>query len=163
MLAKQARRNLRKRSRGLALDAVPRLQRKPIFPAEGGKRVGPFTIQGKRASDLEYTCYLALKALGWTEDQIEFQVATLGGKNPGGAMIDFVVWAPAGPIVIEVNGDIWHIATEAQRQHGRVREAAIEEAWGGKLLYFELGTGDLTPDAVAIQNLLRLVGRGGGV
>lgn len=139
-----------------------RRQRKPVYQAdESKKRVGPFYVQGRRASDLEYTCYLALQALGWTDASIQFQVETIGGRNPGGRVLDFVVWAPGGPIVIEVNGDIWHIATEAQRQDGRIRQAAIEEAWGGKLIYVVLGTGDLTPDAVAVQNLLRYVGRGG--
>ena len=76
-------------------------------------------------------------------------------------MLDFVLWTNAGPVVIEVDGDIWHITTEAQRQKGRTRQAAIEEDWGGKLTYVVLGTGDLTPDSVAYNSALRAVGRGG--
>lgn len=139
-----------------------RRQRKPVYKTDdAGKRVGPFQVQGKHASDLEFTCYLTLIALGWTDQSIQFQVETIGGRNPGGRVLDFVVWAPGGPIVLEVNGDIWHVTTEAQRQDGRVRQAAIEAAWGGQLIYIVLGTGDLTPDAVAYSTLLKAVGRGG--
>jgi len=149
-----------KRRRGAAKSEA-RLQRQAIIPGSNAKRVGPFQIQGKRASDIEYTCYLALLYLGWEDGVIEFQVATLGGRNPGGHMIDFVLWSNAGPIVIEVDGDVWHIVTEEQRQHARMRQAAVEAAWGGKVVYVVLGTGDLQPDDVAVNTLLQRVGRGG--
>jgi len=139
-----------------------RFQRQAIIPGNTEKRVGPFYVQGKHASDLEYTVWIVLtQGLAWPEESIEFQVSAIGGRNPGGAMLDFVVWAPSGPIVIEPNGDVWHIATEAQRQRDKLRWAQIEAAWGGKVQYVVLGQGDLTPDSVAFNNLLRLVGRGG--
>jgi len=149
------------RRRRVARTTARRQKVAPFPAAATEKRVGPFEIQGKRASDIEYTCYLALKALGWQDGQLEFQVSTLGGRNPGGSMLDFVVWSNAGPIVIEVNGDTWHSTTESQRQRDLMRSARITEAWGSEVQYIVLTTGDLVPDEVAVRNLRQLVGRGG--
>jgi len=122
---------------------------------------GPFRVQGRRASDLEDRIYRMLKRLRWTDDQIEFQVDVLGGRLPGGAVLDFVVWTFGEPMIIEPNGDYWHTQTEQLVQRDKLRRAMIAEAWGRPFHYFVYAQGDILTDEMAYQRLRRDVGRGG--
>lgn len=119
-----------------------------------------YRVQGKRASDLEDRVYRMLRALGWRDDDIQFQVKVMGGRRAGGALLDFVIWAPGMPIVIEPNGDHWHTATLQQRQRDLARTAAIQEAWARPFRYLALPQGEILTDEMAYQKLLIAVGRG---
>lgn len=119
-----------------------------------------YVVQGKHASDLEDRVYRMLKRLGWREGDIDFQVQVLGGRRAGGVLLDFVVWAPGMPIIIEPNGDHWHIATLQQVQHDLARQAAIKEAWGRPFQYLALPQGEILTDEMAYQTLRVKVGRG---
>ena len=123
------------------------------------QEVGPFYVQGKKASDLEWRVYKALKRLGWTDGEIDFQTAVMGGRMPGGAMLDFVVWTPGLPVVIEPNGDIWHTATTATRERDKVREAKIRRAWNHDFRYVVLPQGEIVNDQMTYDRLLREVGK----
>lgn len=145
------------RARKPALSYSPVNQ--PVRDRQRQAEVGPFRIQGKRASDLEWRVYKALLRLGWDDSSIEFQVPVMGGRHPGGAVLDFVVWTPGMPIVIEPNGDIWHTSTTAQRERDKQREAAIRSAWRRPFRYLVLPQGDIPNDEVTYDRLLREVGR----
>ena len=56
-------------------------------------------------SMLEKRVYKALLANGWKD--IAWQYPVLGGRVPGGLVVDFVVYTPM-PIPVMVNGDYWH-------------------------------------------------------
>lgn len=129
---------------------------------EGGKgpETGPFYIQGRKASDLEWRTYRMLKRLKWREQQIQFQVDVLGGKLPGGKSLDFVVWTYAMPTVIEPNGDYWHTSTEQVKQRDKERYQMIVTAWRRPFIYISIAQGDMLTDDMAYQLLLRKVGRG---
>jgi hypothetical protein len=129
---------------------------KPSGPAD---EVGPFFIKGRKASNLEWRVYKALKRLRWRDDQISFQIDVLGGRMPGGAVLDFVVWTYAHPYVLEPNGDIWHTATLAQIQRDKKRYADIVKAWRRPFDYLSMGQGDIATDDMCYALLLRKVGR----
>jgi len=133
-----------------------RTERRTATPRE----VGPFYVQGKRASDLEWRVYKALKRLGWSDANIDFQTPILGGRLPGGALLDFVVWAMGGPVIIEPNGDYWHVSSQALVNRDKQRSQMIAEAWRHPFRYHIIAQGDLLDDEMAYRKLLMLVGRG---
>lgn len=119
---------------------------------------GPFFINGKRASDLEWRVYKALKFLGWRDESINFQAPILGGRRPGGQVLDFVVRRFGAVYVIPVNGEYWHrMASGASRTF--YNEAAIKQAIPSARI-IPLWTSDLLTDEMAISTLRILVGRG---
>jgi hypothetical protein len=119
----------------------------------------PFIIQGYRASDLEWRTYLLLKRLGFREEQIQFQVDFLGGRMPGGQVLDFVVWTSGVPVVIAVDGDYWHGRNQNIIQLNKEKDAIIRGLFPqAKILH--LFAGDLEDEEVGYRILLREVGRG---
>jgi hypothetical protein len=88
-------------------------------------------------------------------------VDVLGGRLPGGQVLDFVVWAPECPIVISVNGDYWHGRGLQQRQETAIKEAVLAKLWGRKFKFFDFWTADLGTDDLAYETLRKTVGRGG--
>lgn len=139
------------------LAPTARAPRPPIL----AKRVptGPYFVQGYRASDLEWRTYRMLLKLGWTNREIRFQVDFMGGRMPGGQVLDFVVWSFSGPIVIPVNGDYWHARTLQLKQVDD-QKAAYVKARFPQARYFPLYSSDLKDDETAFRNLMRIVGRG---
>ncbi len=119
---------------------------------------GPYTVQGRKASDLEYRTYVTLKRLGWRDDQIQFQVSILGGRMPGGQVLDFVLYGPGAIYVIPVNGDHWHkfgsdyqvTLNNEQMVHAVMPGAIVRAMWSN----------DLATDEIARVSLLKAVGRG---
>ncbi|MBK8113297.1 MAG: hypothetical protein IPK44_01610 [Candidatus Accumulibacter sp.] len=119
---------------------------------------GPYQVQGRKASDLEYRTYITLKKLGWREEQIRFQVAILGGRMPGGQMLDFVLQGPGLVYVIYVNGDYWHkfgLKLDITRQNEQVVSRVMPGA-----VVVSVFSNDLATDAIARVTLLKMVGRG---
>lgn len=119
----------------------------------------PYFVMGRRASDLEARVYRTLKRLGWGDDDIQFQVDVLGGRLPGGQVLDFVVWTPGGPVVIAVNGDYWHGRSLNVREKDRRNEAVLAAIWGRKYKFLAVYSADLLTDEIAYQRLRREVGR----
>lgn len=145
----------------------PLPRREPAYPAGRGqarvaapREVGPFFVQGKRASDLEWRVYKALKRLGWSDSNVDFQTPILGGRLPGGAVLDFVVWTMGGPVIVEPNGDYWHTSAAQLIQRDKQRSQMIAEVWHHPFRYYILAQGDLLDDDMAYRKLLILVGRG---
>lgn len=130
---------------------------RPIERAQE-KEAGPFFIHGMRASDLEWRTYRMLFVLGWKADQIRYQVDILGGRKPGGQVLDFVVDGGHVFYVIWVNGDYWH---KFGPDYNKAREAeqAVAAEWPSARLV-ALYSADLINDEVALMSLLRTVGRG---
>lgn len=118
-----------------------------------------FLIEGKNASDLEWRVWRMLLKLGWPQSEIDFQTAVVGGHMPGGMILDFVIWTPGQPTILEPSADYWHIHTPQQVEHDRVRIAALQKAWGRPFTYQSLGSGDLLTDEMAYNRLWLLVGR----
>jgi len=115
-------------------------------------------VQGKPASDLEERTYVALKKLGWTDANIHFQVGILGGRKPGGQVLDFVLYGPGYVYVLAVNGDYWHAVgrkTEVTRMNENITRWIMPEA-----RVFSLFNADLLTDEITLATLRRLVGRG---
>lgn len=137
-----------------------RFVRGPLV-AELKEPEGPYRVQGLKASDIEWRCYMALMALGWTDSEVIFQEDTMGGRMPGGQVLDFVVHAPGGDIVIAVDGDVWHNRTEAQRQDDLFQQQRISAALGYDVIYVKANAGDLLDLPTAYNFLERWVGHGG--
>lgn len=119
---------------------------------------GPFSIQGMRASDLEWRTYKTLHRLGWTDRNIHFQTSILGGRRPGGQVLDFVLYGPGQVYVIAVNGDYWHAVgnkTNVTRFNEDIVHSVMPSA-----KFIALYSGDLLNDELAYNNLRVLVGRG---
>lgn len=119
-----------------------------------------YTIFGKDASDLEWLTYRSLGRLGWRDGEIDFQVDFLGGRLPGGVVLDFVVWTFGGPIILEPSGDYWHASSLAQAQRDRQRTATIADTWRRPFRYHSLPLADFVSEAVTDLRLLLHVGRG---
>jgi len=119
---------------------------------------GPFVVQGHKASDLEDRVYRMLRVLGWTDRSIQFQTAILGGRRPGGQILDFVLYGPGQVYVIQVNGDYWH-ALGKKADDTKRNEAIIQHEMPSARVY-GLFNADLLTDEIALATLRRLVGRG---
>lgn len=119
---------------------------------------GPFAVQGQKASDLEYRTYTALKRLGWSDRNIQFQTPILGGRRPGGQVLDFVVYAQGAVYVIFVNGDYWH-KFGGKGDTTRMNENIAKSVMKGSTV-ISLFNGDLLTDEQAYLKLRQLVGRG---
>jgi len=145
----------------LAESAQPMAVRVPVVRRHDLQEpTGPYAIRGIKASDLEWRTWNTLLKLGWDEADISYQVDILGGRMPGGQVLDFVVWRPESPAVIMVNGDYWHGRGLQQRQQAAINEAIVRSVWGSKLTYVTLWTGDLVSEELGYSTLLREIGRG---
>lgn len=120
---------------------------------------GPFRVLGRKASDIEYRTYQTLLKLGWGHE-IEFQVDVLGGRMPGGAVLDYVVWTYGGPVILEVNGDYWHSRGEQMIQEDLQRRSEIAAVWDRPFYFYMLTSGELESDEKAYATLLPKVGKG---
>lgn len=167
MLAYGKKPRRRSAERHLARAYRPPRKAQPVrTPRSLAREAGPtalpkrYRIKGKKASDLEWRVYQALLRLGWADDDIDFQVPVLGGRLAGGLLLDFVVWTPAMPVIIEPNGDYWHTATIQKIEHDRARRAKLQQAWTRPFRYYSLGSGELQSDQQAEHKLLMLIGRG---
>lgn len=139
----------------------PRTEYKLIKPVpQATEPAGPYTVQGLKASDIEWRCYQALLRLGWDDSTISFQKDTMGGRMPGGQVLDFVVHAPVGDIVIAVDGDVWHNRTEAQRQDDLFQQQRIVAALGYDVIFIKANSGDLLTIEMGVMFLEPLVGHG---
>lgn len=119
----------------------------------------PHFIRGMKASDLEWRAWQTILMLGWPQSRIEWQVDVLGGRMPGGRVLDIVVWTFSGPVVLAVNGDYWHARGERQRQQEAFTEAALQKIFGKRTQYHALYTADLLDDEIARRRIERLIGR----
>lgn len=119
---------------------------------------GPYAIQGRPASDLEWRCYVALRKLGWSDEYIQFQTSVLGGRMPGGQVLDFVLYGFGDVTVIPVNGDYWHrggIKGEMTSYNEQIIQTVMPAA-----RVIPLYGADLATDDIALRTLTRRVGRG---
>jgi len=118
----------------------------------------PRTVQGRPASDLEERVYRMLKRLGWTDRNIQFQTPVLGGRRPGGQVLDFVLYGFGAVTVIFVNGEYWHgIGLKADIT--KFKEDQVKNVFPAAIV-LSLFTGELATDEIAFYTLQRLVGRG---
>lgn len=71
---------------------------------------GSFLARYPAASLLEYQMYWWLQRKGRMEPGVDFayQDPVLGGRMPGGQVLDFVVLDRTPPLAIYANGDFWH-------------------------------------------------------
>lgn len=81
-------------------------------------------IQKRQASDLEWAVYVGLLSLGWTDDNIQFQVPINGGRNlvGGGQVLDFVLTNGSQRTIIDVRGRQFHGPTAGKSAEDRWRE-----------------------------------------
>lgn len=119
----------------------------------------PHFIRGFKASDLEWRAWQAILVLGWPESRIEWQVDVLGGRMPGGRVLDIVVWTFSGPVVLAINGDYWHARGERQKQEEKNTEAMLQKIFGKRTRYYALYTADLLDDEIARRKIEWLIGR----
>ena len=96
-------------------------------PAEAGHR-----INGKRASDIEWATYRALRSLGWESADIGCQMPGMGGRIQvgGGQVLDFVINQGTMTVVIDVRGRRWHgseVGKEASDTEREIRLMAGRE------------------------------------
>lgn len=90
-------------------------------PTEPGR-----TVQGKRASNLEWATYKALRSLGYDDSDIAFQLSVFGGREiAGGQVLDFVVRAGPRPVVVDVRGARWHGTRTRATARDRWREIQL--------------------------------------
>jgi len=84
-------------------------------------------IQGRDASDIEWAVYKGLRSLGWTDDDVSFQVPIHGGRNPvgGGQVLDFVVIIGPNRVIIDVRGRQFHGPTAGKSARDRWREIQV--------------------------------------
>lgn len=118
----QTRRAPKKES-ATAKAVMPSVERDAVEdPAEAGR-----TIQGVKASDIEWATYRALRSLGWQDRDISFQVESFGGRSRfgGGQVLDFIVQSGAGTWVIDVRGRAYHGATAGKSARDRIRELQV--------------------------------------
>jgi len=109
------------------LPAIEPIVVKPQPPGEAPDVLEKAALQGVTASLPERIIWKWLLGQPVT---FERQVYVLGGRQAGGAVLDFVVqgWLPAKPVAIRVQGDYWHSADLPGRPHrddeqaGRLRE-----------------------------------------
>lgn len=134
---------------------LPRLR--PIERAQE-EPGGPFFIHGMRASDLEWRVWRMLFKIGWSAERIRYQVDILGGRKPGGQVLDFVLDGGAVLYVVFVNGDYWH-KYGVKYNETMAAQQEVTKVWPSARV-FALFNADLATDEIAISTLLRTVGRG---
>lgn len=141
---------------------IKKLPPKPVV-LQTGVLLAPMThtIQGYKASDLEWRVYQTLHKLGWPESEIRFQADVFGngGHLPGGILLDFVVFTPGEATVIEPSGDYWHTRTPQIIQRDKLRIAALQRATTQPFRYVSLASGELLTDKMAYNKLRLVVGR----
>jgi len=104
---------------------------------------GPFIIQGKSATDIEWRVYRALRKEGVTDDDIGFQVDYFGGRQfSGGLVIDFVVQTVPLPTLIYVNGNFFHEGA-AQQDEDLFEQSLVESRMNGQVRVITLWGNDL--------------------
>jgi hypothetical protein len=70
------------------------------------ERLGPFSVEGKKASSNEYYVAMALEKL---QLEYTFQVSYYGGRRlRGGLVLDFLVYTVPIPTPLWVHGNYWH-------------------------------------------------------
>jgi hypothetical protein len=134
---------------GLGLSSQPGKITKPTTEEKG-----PFFVQGKKASDLEWRVYRTLLKLGWTDSEIDFLV---GNRNLG-QEIDFVLYAYGAIYLIPVHGEAFHSRGQSIQKTALAEANAVQRYPGATLI--PLYTSDLLNDDMALAKLSRLVGRG---
>lgn len=122
---------------------------------------GGWRVQGQRASDLEHLVYVNLLRLKWDDSQIIFQSDVLGGRSPGGQVLDFVLEGFGMTYVIDVRGEYWHSRDEQIRQQDLLDAARVNEIMPFAVFVVAWGS-DLESEDEAYNFLMREVGRGGG-
>jgi len=123
--------------------------------------VGPFVVQGQKASDLEARWYRALRRLNWDDAEIDFQFYIHGGRLPGGQIMDFVLTAFGRTTAVAIDGDYWHNRTQQQIDNDKEKQAAFEVYYNRPFKFLKLNSGDLVDDEMAYRRALVEVGRGG--
>ena len=139
-------------------DASPVSRARTVITRKKSPTGGPYFIQGIHASDLEWRTYITLHKLGWTDANIQFQTSVLGGRMPGGQVLDFVLYGFGDVTVIPVNGDYWHkggIKGELTLYNEQIIQSVMPSA-----RIVPLYGADLATDEVAFATLSRRVGRG---
>ena len=105
---------------------IPSAKRKPVKVRERfqDRTEEGRTIQGRSASALEWAAYVGLKSIGYTDDDILFQVPISGGRNAigGGQVLDFVVTTGQGRVIIDVRGRQFHGPQAGRAAADRFRE-----------------------------------------
>ena len=98
-----------------------------------------------RAAPEEATLPEAL-VYGWLTRQdipFEFQVSVMGGRAPGGAIVDFIIHLRMPPLVLRIQGYYWHtlpgqiVSDDLQRDALEMYGYQVEDVWD-----FDVGTAD---------------------
>jgi hypothetical protein len=150
---------------GVTAIKVPRPDEKVMLPRQRPleraqqKPTGPFFIGRQRASDLEWRMWRMLLKMKWPPEKIHYQVDILGGRKPGGQVLDFVIDAGFALYVIPVNGDYWHKFGKDYNE-ARANEQAVKKVWPSAIIRAAWSS-DLLTDQMALDWIARNIGRGG--
>lgn len=95
-----------------------------IYSEDEDEPIG--TILGQKpGSKEEWWVALALWALKW---EFEYQVPIMGGRIPGGQVVDFVVYTPGRPTPLQPYDEYWHSARISSEDNFKL--VLVEEAFG---------------------------------
>jgi hypothetical protein len=64
-----------------------------------------------------------------------FQVYAFGGRRRGGAVPDFMVFMPAGGLILMIQGEYWHGSTEQKAEDARIKLMLLGQKAEGVTVY----------------------------
>jgi hypothetical protein len=99
---------------GKKIDVNPRPKEKVYKAPLEEPPVAQMFIQGKKATTPEWRIGKALDKMGLT---YKFQYSILGGRNPGGQVLDYYIYTVPLPTPLNVNGDYWHRLNKSYRDN----------------------------------------------
>lgn len=92
----------------------------------------PWIVQNQSATSIEWNVSKALDKLGLS---YQFQFFMFGGRQrAGGSVIDFKVYTPGKPTLLNVNGRYWHTGIH----NDELQAARIRQLSAGKYTFLEI-------------------------
>lgn len=142
------------KKRAAKIKVNPRPKEKAMKKDTGEPAVADMFIQGKKASAPEWRTGKALDKLGL---KYKFQYSILGGRNPGGQILDYYIYTVPLPTPLNVQGEYWHRL--ARNYNDGLKKAQTNELFGNSAMPLVLvWERDLGSVDQAYQTMKQLLG-----
>lgn len=113
------------KTRAKKAEVKDRPKERAVSDALNEPPVSGMYVQGRKATAPEWRVAQALNRRGIKYD---FQKNVLGGRNPGGSVLDFYLYTAPLPTPMNVQGEYWHRLSRSYED--KLKEAQVNEMFG---------------------------------